>query len=110
MFEDLLHEWDGEEAVVRLRDIIVSGTEETELQVDDLVTRAVRVDGLGAMLGRLPQRRAEAAKLQRRTAADRHLDWEPAERRVPDPLEVEIAVEATGLGPYENFGAVYLEK
>jgi phthiocerol/phenolphthiocerol synthesis type-I polyketide synthase C len=87
----------AEETVVRLRDIIVSGTEETELQIDDLVTCAVRVDGLDAMLGRLPRRRAEAAKLQRRTAADRHLDWEPAERRAPDPTEVEIAVEATGL-------------
>ncbi len=87
----------AEEAMVRLGDIIVSGTEETELQIDDLVTCAVRVEGLDAMLGRLPQRRAEAAKLQRRTAADRHLDWEPAERRAPDPAEVEIAVEATGL-------------
>ncbi len=87
----------AEEAVVRLRDIIVSGTEETELQIDDLVTCGVRVDGLDAILGRLPQRRAEAAKLQRRTAADRHLDWEPAERRAPEATEVEIAVEATGL-------------
>jgi phthiocerol/phenolphthiocerol synthesis type-I polyketide synthase C len=87
----------AEEAVVRLCDIIVSGTEETELQIDDLVTCAVRVDGLDAILGRLPRRRAEAAKLQRRTAADRHLDWEPAERRAPDATEVEIAVEATGL-------------
>jgi phthiocerol/phenolphthiocerol synthesis type-I polyketide synthase C len=87
----------AEEAAARLRDIITSGTEETELQIDDLVTCAVRVDGLDATLGRLPQRHAEAARLQRRTAADRHLDWQPAERRAPDGTEVEIAVEATGL-------------
>ncbi|MBV9969726.1 MAG: acyltransferase domain-containing protein, partial [Xanthobacteraceae bacterium] len=87
----------GHEAMTRLRDIILSGTEETELQIDHRVTCAVRVDGLDAVLARLPQRRAEAAKLQRRTAADRHLDWEAAERRAPDATEVEVAVEATGL-------------
>jgi phthiocerol/phenolphthiocerol synthesis type-I polyketide synthase C len=87
----------AETAAVRLRDIIVSGTKETELQIDDAVVRAVRVDALGRVLERSPQRYAEAARLQRRTAVDRHLDWEPADRRSPGPMEVEIAVEATGL-------------
>ena len=36
----------AESAAVRLRDIIVSGTRETELQIDGSVIRAVRVDGL----------------------------------------------------------------
>ncbi len=87
----------AESAAARLRDIIVSGTKETELQIDDSVIRAVRVEALTRVLDRLPQRCAEAARLQRRTTADRHLDWEPVDRRSPGPNEVEIEVEATGL-------------
>jgi phthiocerol/phenolphthiocerol synthesis type-I polyketide synthase C len=86
-----------EQAAARLRDIIVSGTRETELQIDDLATRVVRVEGLTGVIDRLPQKRAEAARLQRRTAVNRHLDWEPVDRQPPGPTEVEIAVEATGL-------------
>ena len=87
----------AEPAAARLRDIIASGTKETELQIDDTVIRAVRVDALPRVLDRLPQRRAEAARLQRRTSVDRHLDWEPVDRRSPGLDEVEIEVKATGL-------------
>jgi phthiocerol/phenolphthiocerol synthesis type-I polyketide synthase C len=87
----------AESAALRLRDIVASATKETEIQIDDEVIRAVRVDPLKQVLDRSPQPRADAARLQRRTAVDRHLDWVPTERRAPGPDEIEIAVEATGL-------------
>jgi NADPH:quinone reductase-like Zn-dependent oxidoreductase/acyl carrier protein len=70
---------------------------ETELQIDDQVIRAVRVETLDHVLERSPQPWVEATRLQRRTAIDRHLDWKPSDRRSPGPMEIEIAVAATGL-------------
>jgi phthiocerol/phenolphthiocerol synthesis type-I polyketide synthase C len=87
----------AESAALRLRDIVASGTKETEIQIDGEVIRAVRVDPLKQVLDRSVQPRADAARLQRRTAVDRHLDWVSADRRPPGPDEIEIAVEATGL-------------
>ena len=45
----------AELAALRLRDIVASGTEETEIQIDDEIIRAVRVDPLKQVLDRSPQ-------------------------------------------------------
>jgi phthiocerol/phenolphthiocerol synthesis type-I polyketide synthase C len=94
---DIVPHISADSAAIRLRDIIVSGTMETELQIDDQVIRAVRVQALDHVLERSSQPCAQAARFQRRTAVDRHLDWKPSDRRSPGPMEVEIAVAATGL-------------
>ena len=84
-------------AAVRLRDIILSGTPETELLVEESAVRAVRVDRLKRVLDRTPQPHISAIRLQRRLAAGQRLQWEASERTRPGPNEVELAVEATGL-------------
>ena len=81
----------------RLRDIILSGTAETELQIDEASLRAVRVDRIKRVLDRIPSPYAPAIRLQRRLSAGQRLQWEVSERARPRPDEVEIEVEATGL-------------
>jgi phthiocerol/phenolphthiocerol synthesis type-I polyketide synthase C len=77
--------------------IIQSGTAETELQIDGAVTRAVRVREI-ADCYRPMARPAPAARLARQVGAvAERLAWQPAERRVPEADEIEIAVAATGL-------------
>ena len=84
-------------AAARLCDIILSGTPETELQIDGKLVRAVRADTIKQALDRTPARSADALCLQRRLTAGQRFDWEPIERTPPGPTEVEIAVAATGL-------------
>jgi acyl transferase domain-containing protein/NADPH:quinone reductase-like Zn-dependent oxidoreductase/NADP-dependent 3-hydroxy acid dehydrogenase YdfG/acyl carrier protein len=87
---------DGASAA-RLRDIILSGTPETELQIDGKLVRAVRADTVKQTLDRAPARSADALGLQRRLTGAQRFDWQPIERTPPGPTEVEIAVAATGL-------------
>jgi phthiocerol/phenolphthiocerol synthesis type-I polyketide synthase C len=81
----------------RVRDIVLSGTTETEIQVDEASLRAVRVDRVKRVLDRIPSPHAPAIRLQRRLSAGQRLQWEVSERTRPGPDEVEIEVEATGL-------------
>ncbi|WP_041777951.1 type I polyketide synthase [Beijerinckia indica] len=88
--DDLKPELIGE----RLRDLICSSTEETEIILGAQKTEVLRFE-------RPDQRRisgAEALRLERGagTGMDR-LHWNGVERRAPESDEVEIAVEATGL-------------
>ena len=78
--------------------IMLSGTPETELLVDDTTIRAVRVQELGAR-GRIADRDLwrSAAALKRRTGPGARVSWQPIKRVKPRATEVEIAVEATGL-------------
>ncbi len=84
-------------AAARLCDIILSGTPETELQIDGEVVRAVRADAIKQQLDRTPARGADAMCLQRRLAPGQRFHWQPIERTAPGPTEIEIAVGATGL-------------
>ncbi|WP_331311766.1 SDR family NAD(P)-dependent oxidoreductase [Methylobacterium oryzae] len=96
---DLSPEMSSKRASERLRDLILSGTPETEIVLDDERTQVVRFHA-----GR-PQHRdpadavpAEAARLERsNTGGLSEMVWGPAERRTPGKGEMEIAVEATGL-------------
>ncbi|HWB47713.1 MAG TPA: SDR family NAD(P)-dependent oxidoreductase [Stellaceae bacterium] len=81
----------------RLREIIVSNTPETELQIDETSIRAVRVDRIKRVLDRTPLPHIPAIRLQRRLSSGQRLQWEVGERVRPAANEVEIAVEATGL-------------
>nr|WP_238180961.1 type I polyketide synthase [Methylobacterium trifolii] len=96
---DLSPEMSSKRASERLRDLILSGTPETEIVLDEDRTQVIRF-GPGR-----PRRRAdaesvqaEAARLERsNTGGLNEMVWGPAERRAPAAGEVEIAVEATGL-------------
>lgn len=96
---DLAPEMSSKRAAERLRDLILSGTPETEIVLDEDRTQVVRFHP-----GRV-RRRAEtgavpaaAARLERsNTGGLNEMTWGPAERQAPGAGEVEIAVEATGL-------------
>ncbi|MGF3026773.1 SDR family NAD(P)-dependent oxidoreductase [Methylobacterium aquaticum] len=84
-------------AAERLRDLILSGTPETEIVVDDDRTRVVRFSQ-GARPARRSGPAAPAARLERGTTGGlNEMHWGPAERAAPAAGEIEIAVEATGL-------------
>lgn len=96
---DLAPEMSSKHAAERLRDLILSGSAETEIVLDEDATRVVRFSP-----GRSPSRpssaaeAAPAARLERSNAGGlNEMEWGPAERTPPGPGEVEIAVEATGL-------------
>jgi len=88
-----------EVAAAHAYEIIVSGTAETELQIDGETLRAVRADTIIRALDRAREDESvpTAARLQRRLAPGQRLRWEASERTPPGPHDVEIAVEATGL-------------
>ncbi|WP_375410016.1 SDR family NAD(P)-dependent oxidoreductase [uncultured Methylobacterium sp.] len=83
----------------RLRDLILSGTPETEIILDDDRTRVIRfTPGQVARRPGSDAVPAAAARLERSNSGGlNEMAWGPAERRVPGLGEVEIAVEATGL-------------
>ncbi len=96
---DLSPEMSSKRASERLRDLILSGTPETEIVLDDECTQVVRFHA-GRPRHRDPADTApaEAARLERsNTGGLNEMVWGPAERRAPGRGELEIAVEATGL-------------
>ena len=81
----------------RLRDLVLSNTDETEIILRNGATRVVRFEtGLTHDRGHGP--RAEAARLKRGDGSgiDR-IHWEAITRQAPSATEVEISVEAIGL-------------
>jgi len=84
-------------AATQLCDIVLSGTAETELQIDNKVIRAVRVNAIRHVLDRSPTRIADAVRLRRHLTGGQRFQWEAIKRAAPGPTEVEIAVAATGL-------------
>ncbi|GLS45765.1 type I polyketide synthase [Methylobacterium brachythecii] len=88
-----------EQASQRLCGLILSGTPETEIVLDEDGTRVVRFHpGLPARRIGAGAEAAPAARLERSNAGGlNEMEWGPAERAKPASGEVEIAVEATGL-------------
>jgi phthiocerol/phenolphthiocerol synthesis type-I polyketide synthase C len=84
-------------SATRLCDIILSGTSETELQIDSKLLRAVRADTITQAIDHAPARGVDALCLQRRLTPGQRFHWESIERKVPGSKEVEIEVAATGL-------------
>ena len=84
-------------AAERIRNLILSGTDETEILIGSTGVRAVRVDTIRQTLGSRSDDFAAAAQLQRCTTGSQRLNWVATDRRMPKADEVEIAVEATGL-------------
>lgn len=82
----------------RLSDIIVSGTAETDILLDEHATQVVRFHARDSGLMPTHWPAAAASRLEKGegTGLDR-IRWTPAERRPPGPGEVEIAVGASGL-------------
>ncbi|GJD35707.1 L-threonine 3-dehydrogenase [Methylobacterium aerolatum] len=96
---DLSAEMTSKRASERLRDLILSGTPETEIVLDDERTQVIRFHA-GRPRHRNPADTvpAEAARLERsNTGGLNEMVWGPAERVAPGKGEMEIAVEATGL-------------
>ena len=88
----------GPEALAdRLRDLVLSGSDETEIVLEGRETRVVRFE-TGSTHDRGQGARAEAARLKRGDGSgiDR-LHWDAVQRQAPGPAEVEIKVEAIGL-------------
>ncbi|TXM95109.1 SDR family NAD(P)-dependent oxidoreductase, partial [Methylobacterium sp. WL122] len=96
---DLAPEIGSKRSAERLRDLILSGTPETEIVLDDDCTRVIRFRPGHAARRTEPEAvPAEAARLERsNTGGLNEMVWGPATRRAPEAGEVEIAVEATGL-------------
>ncbi|NEU11035.1 SDR family NAD(P)-dependent oxidoreductase [Methylobacterium sp. BTF04] len=96
---DLTSALSTKNAAERLRDLILSGTTETEIVLDADRTRVIRFSP--GQLSRRPASdavAAPAARLERsNTGGLNEMAWGPAERKAPGRGEVEIAVEATGL-------------
>ncbi|MEZ0251638.1 MAG: SDR family NAD(P)-dependent oxidoreductase [Methylobacteriaceae bacterium] len=93
---DLAPTLSSKDAAERLRALILSGTDETEIVLDADATRVVRFHpGRAATTA---GEAAPAARLERsNTGGLNEMVWGPAERAAPGPGEVEIAVAATGL-------------
>ena len=81
----------------RLRDLVLSNTDETEIVLRQGATRVVRFE-TGSTHDRGQGGRAEAARLKRGDGSgiDR-IHWEAVTRQAPGPTDVEITVEAIGL-------------
>ncbi|KQT17160.1 beta-ketoacyl synthase [Methylobacterium sp. Leaf399] len=96
---DLSAESSSKRSAERLRDLILSGTPETEIVLDDDRTRVIRfTPGQAARRPGADAVPSPAARLERsNTGGLNEMAWGPAERRAPGLGEVEIAVEATGL-------------
>ncbi|MGY2051738.1 SDR family NAD(P)-dependent oxidoreductase [Methylobacterium sp. JK268] len=96
---DLAQSLTSKRTAERLRDLILSGTPETEIVLDEDRTRVVRFAAGGT--GRRSVREAgaaPAARLERSTFGGlNEMRWGPADRVAPGPGQVEIAVAATGL-------------
>jgi phthiocerol/phenolphthiocerol synthesis type-I polyketide synthase C len=84
-------------AVELIQKIVFSGTDETEMQIDENGVRAVRVEALGRAIKAKASAGRTAAQLERRSESGERLSWRPIDRRDPRADEVEIEVAATGL-------------
>ena len=81
----------------RLRDLVLSETDETEIVLQQKGTKVVRFEK-GSTHDRGDDGRAEAARLKRGDGSgiDR-LHWDAVQRQTPGPTDIEIKVEAIGL-------------
>ncbi|MCI0736977.1 MAG: SDR family NAD(P)-dependent oxidoreductase, partial [Beijerinckiaceae bacterium] len=81
----------------RIADVLLSGTDETELILDANSTRAVRLQAHATHTSSM-RKAAPASYLEKGEGAglDR-IRWVPSERQSPGPGQVEIAVAASGL-------------
>jgi hypothetical protein len=85
-----------QDAAERIARLLVSGTEETEIQLDTGGTRTVRVE----YANQIPAGEIESgvrAQLQKQQSTMQRVGWAPLARQAPKPSEVEIRVAATGL-------------
>ena len=94
---DVACDVDTESLANRLRDLVLSGSTETEILLERGQTRVLRFE-TASTHDRRHARPAEAARLRRGdgTGFDR-LNWEAIARQAPGPTDVEIRVEAIGL-------------
>ncbi|MHB8885460.1 MAG: type I polyketide synthase [Methylovirgula sp.] len=100
---DLMQDLPAQQIGERLRDLVVSGTDETEIILGPDGTRVVRfAPVVRDRLSKLPEN--AALHLQRGNANIDGLHWAVTARRPPGAGELEIAVTATGL----NFRDVML--
>jgi phthiocerol/phenolphthiocerol synthesis type-I polyketide synthase C len=94
---DIAPELSADVAAEQIRNIVLSGTAETEIRIDGAAIRVVRVGPLTRARNRGGSAAAPAARLQRQAVGGQRVVWQPIERARPGAGEVEVAVEATGL-------------
>ncbi|UDL93940.1 SDR family NAD(P)-dependent oxidoreductase [Lichenihabitans sp. PAMC28606] len=95
---DLVPGLTADVAARRLRDVILSGTAETDIVLDESGTHVLRFTKVDPQLGGAIDPDVSVLRLVKgeNSSLDR-LRWAPELRREPDAGEVEIAVEAAGL-------------
>ncbi len=84
----------AQEAAERLSRLVLTGTDETELQIGAASTRVLRIERRGNVEG---AEEGGALRLQAHAVGRDHLRWERVGRRAPAADEIEIEVRATGL-------------
>ena len=95
---DIAPELAADVAAEQIRNVILSGTAETEIRIDGSAIRVVRVGPLQRAGGQGVSATAPAARLQRHSGSGgQRVAWQPIERTKPGAGEVEVVVEATGL-------------
>jgi len=94
---DIAPELSADTAADQIRNVILSGTAETEIRLDGSAIRAVRVGPLQRARKHGSTPTAAAARLQRQSGGGQRVAWLPIERVRPGAGEVEVTVEATGL-------------
>jgi NADPH:quinone reductase-like Zn-dependent oxidoreductase/short-subunit dehydrogenase/acyl carrier protein len=86
-----------EDSAAQIRDLILSGTAETEIHIAADRVYVVRVDAAGHAIDTAGRPVAEAVRLERRLSGPQRLQWQAVDRSAPQADEVEIEIEATGL-------------
>jgi acyl transferase domain-containing protein/NADPH:quinone reductase-like Zn-dependent oxidoreductase/short-subunit dehydrogenase/acyl carrier protein len=87
----------SEDAAARIRDLILSGTLETEIHIAADAVYAARVKAAGRAIDTGLRPTAEAVRLERRLSGPQRLQWQAVDRSTPQAGEVEIEIAATGL-------------
>ena len=94
---DIAPELSATAAAEQVRNVIMSGTPETEIRIDGSAIRVVRVGPLQRARDHGGALAAPAARLQRQGTGGQRVSWQPIERVRPGAGEIEVVVEATGL-------------
>ncbi len=87
----------GRVAAERIGDILGAGTGETEFHIDEASLHVLRVQPMRRVRDRIPGHASAAAHLERQPAPGQRLSWQANDRVAPGAMEIEVAVEATGV-------------
>ncbi len=91
---DIAPDVSAAEAAMKLRQLLLSATKETEFSISRLGLSVVRADMIRRKLNTIETQAAEAARLERRQSPGQRLQWQAIDRVAPAAAFVEIEVQA----------------